>query len=45
VSKVNNMLFMFQSASSFRQTLCGAWKTTRANKAAMFVGSSGKMCT
>jgi len=44
VSSVTDMYSMFYSASSFAQTLCGAWKTSTANKRAMFIGSPGKIC-
>ena len=44
VSSVTEMCFMFYDASSFAQTLCGAWKTAKANKDQMFEGSRGKLC-
>jgi hypothetical protein len=36
---------MFSGASSFAQTLCGAWLTSTANKDGMFDGSPGRICT
>merc|ERR1711934_1317109 len=45
VSSVIRMGFMFQSASSFKRTLCGKWKTSTASKNHMFDGSPGKLCT
>jgi len=45
VSRVTNMYAMFSGASSFDQTLCGAWKASKAKyKDIMFAGSSGKLC-
>merc|ERR1719460_2812189 len=45
VSKVTDMRYMFRSASSFKQTLCGKWITSTANKDRMFEGSPGKLGT
>merc|ERR1719174_3559147 len=45
VSGVTNMNAMFKGASSFSQTLCGAWRTSTADKDSMFDGSSGRLCT
>ena len=45
VSRVVNMKGMFSKASSFAQTLCGAWSDSTADKAGMFDGSSGRICT
>ena len=45
VSRVTNMISMFQFAESFSQTLCGASAVSTANKAQMFEGSKGKMCS
>jgi hypothetical protein len=36
---------MFSGASSFTQTLCGAWQTSTADKKEMFTRSSGRICT
>ncbi len=36
---------MFKGASSFAQTLCGAWYTSTADKEGMLDGSSGLICT
>ena len=44
VSKVTNMAKMFKGASSFAQTLCGAWFASTANKEDMFEDSSGRVC-
>ena len=44
VSSVTIMQYMFYSAQSFRRTLCGAWKTSKANKNWMFRYSSGRIC-
>jgi len=44
VSSVADMGYMFKGASSFAQTLCGAWKTSTAKKDGIFQDSSGKMC-
>ena len=45
VSRVTNMGAMFSAAVSFSQTLCGAWKDSKADKTNMFTGSNGKMCS
>ena len=45
VSKVTDMQSMFSKASSFAQTLCGAWSDSAADKAGMFDGSPGRLCT
>merc|ERR1719174_3592411 len=45
VSRVTNMEEMFSGASSFAQTLCGAWQTSTADKKEMFTRSSGRICT
>jgi len=45
VSSMTDMKFMFRGASSFDQTLCGAWKTSTADKRGMLDGSYGRMCT
>ena len=45
VSRVTNMEEMFSGASSFTQTLCGAWSASKAYKGGMFDGSFGQMCT
>ena len=45
VSKVTNMKQMFAGASSFARTLCGAWRTSTADKDSMFDGSFGRICT
>ena len=45
VSSVTTMQWMFHGAASFTQTLCGAWKDSKANKYSMFQGSPGKLCT
>merc|ERR1719362_2172751 len=44
VSSAINMDKMFYNASSFAQTLCGKWLTSKAIKQEMFVGSSGEIC-
>ena len=44
VSSVTNMQYMFYYARSFSRTLCGAWKTSKANKDSMFSGSPGRLC-
>ena len=36
---------MFSGASSFAQTLGGAWDASKADKNCMFVGSPGKLAT
>ena len=36
---------LFKGASSFAQTLCGAWLTSTAKKKEMFEGSSGRICS
>merc|ERR1719174_348174 len=41
---VINMKEIFSGASSFAQTLCGAWSTSTAKKDGMFDGSSGRLC-
>ena len=43
VSAATNMKNMFHHAKSFSQTLCGVWATSKADKTAMFTGSSGKI--
>ena len=45
VSRVTNMMYMFDEAVSFSQTLCGAWRDSKADKRYMFSGSNGKMCS
>ena len=45
VSRVTRMIDMFSRAVSFSQTLCGAWKDSKADKTNMFTGSNGKMCS
>jgi hypothetical protein len=45
VSEVTTMAEMFNGASSFAQTLCGAWLTSTADKDGMFDGSSARLCT
>jgi len=46
VSSVTNMRYMFQGASSFNHTLCGAaWVHSTADKRGMFVGSPGSIGT
>merc|ERR1712110_567714 len=44
VSSVTTMLGMFYRASSFAQTLCGAWRTSTAVKIHMFIFSRGRLC-
>jgi len=44
VSRVTDMVSMFEKASSFKQTLCGKWKIARAKKDRMFLSSPGKLC-
>jgi hypothetical protein len=43
VSRATSLKNMFIHAKSFSQTLCGTWATSRADKEAMFTGSSGKI--
>merc|ERR1712224_682637 len=44
VSSVTEMEDMFSGAISFARALCGAaWVNSKANKADMFVGSSGSI--
>merc|ERR1712147_597336 len=44
VSSVTNMDDMFEGATSFEQTLCGAaWVHSKATKEGIFVGSSGSI--
>ena len=43
VSRATSLKNMFYDAKSFSQTLCGTWATSRADKEAMFTGSSGKI--
>merc|ERR1712167_542829 len=43
VSSVKNMQAMFADATSFEQTLCGAWLIPRVNKYRMFDGSPGQI--
>merc|ERR1711939_106752 len=43
VSSVTDMDFMFYRASSFKQTLCGAWLESKASKKGMFVRSEGRI--
>ena len=45
VSSVNSMIQMFASASSFEQTLCGAWMDSKAEKDGIFEGSAGRICS
>ena len=45
VSRVTNMMYMFDGAVSFSQTLCGAWRDSKADKINMFRGSNGTMCS
>jgi len=44
VSKVTTMNRMLWGASKFAQTICGAWKASKADKKEMFDGSPGKLC-
>jgi len=44
VSSVTHMHAMFDGASKFDQTLCGAWKTSTAKKDKMFNDSPGRLC-
>ena len=44
VSSVSYMRSMFSGASSFTQTLCGKWKTSKADKEQMFDNSKGELC-
>ena len=44
VSRVTNMQAMFFNAVSFSQTLCGAWRDSKADKRYMFSGSNGNVC-
>ena len=43
VSKVSSMWGMFYAASSFGQVLYGAWRSSKATKNEMFIGSSGRI--
>ena len=44
VARVTDMVSMFYSARSFRRSLCGAaWVNLKADKTAMFYGSSGSI--
>ena len=43
VSGATTLKNMFYHAKSFSQTLCGVWTTSKADKTAMFTGSSGKI--
>ena len=45
VSRVMNMGSMFDGAVSFSQTLCGAWRDSKAKKTDMFRSSNGKLCS
>ena len=45
VSQVKDMSEIFKNAVSFSQTLCGAWRDSKADKTNMFSGSNGKMCS
>jgi surface protein len=44
VSNVKWMVEMFNGARSFTAKLCGTWLTSKADKHAMFDGSSGQIC-
>ena len=43
VSRAASMKNMFYHATSYSRTLCGAWATSKADKTAIFTGSSGKI--
>ena len=43
VAKVTDMSYMFYNARSFKQTLCGAWRDSKAKKYRMFFGSAAKL--
>ena len=45
VSRVKDMGSMFDGAVSFSQTLCGAWRDSKAKKTDMFRDSNGKLCS
>ena len=38
-----SMKMMFHGASSFKQTLCGAWRQSNAHQDRMFTGSQGRI--